>query len=62
MTIDDKIKEEKIQYDMSREAGKITALSSGKIDKFESVCACVCVCVCVWGGGGVRVFVCVTCE
>ena len=57
MTIDDKIKEEKIQYDMSREAGKITALSSGKIDKFESVCACVC--VCVWGGGGVCACVCV---
>ena len=57
MTIDDKIKEEKIQYDMSREAGKITALSSGKINKFESVCACVCVCVCV--GGGVCVCLCV---
>ena len=57
MTIDDKIKEEKIQYDMSREAGKITALSSGKIDKFESVCACVC--VCVGGGGGVCVCLCV---
>ena len=51
MTIDDKIKEEKIQYDMSREAAKITALSSGKIDKYECVCAraraCVCVCGCV---------------
>ena len=53
MTIDDKIKEEKIQYDMSREAAKITALSSGKIDKYECVyararaCVCVCGCVCV---------------
>ena len=59
MTIDDKIKEEKIQYDMSREAGKITALSSGKIDKFESVCACVRVCVGGGGGRGVCVCLCV---
>ena len=48
MTIDDKIKEEKIQYDMSREAAKITALSSGKIDKYECVCSRARVCVCVW--------------
>ena len=31
MTIDDKIRDEKIQYDISREA----ALSSCKIDKYE---------------------------
>ena len=35
MTIDDKIKDEKIQYDINREAAKISALSSGKIDKYE---------------------------
>ena len=35
MTIDDKIKDEKKQYDINREAAKISALSSGKIDKYE---------------------------
>ena len=35
MTIDDKIKHEKKQYDINREAAKISALSSGKIDKYE---------------------------
>ena len=35
MTIDDKIKDEKLQHDISREAAKISALSSGKIDKYE---------------------------
>ena len=35
MTIDDKIKDEKIKYDINREAAKISALSSGKIDKYE---------------------------
>ena len=35
MTIDDKIKYEKLQYDINREAAKISALSSGKIDKYE---------------------------
>ena len=35
MTIDDKIKNEKLQYDINREAAKISALSSGKIDKYE---------------------------
>ena len=35
MTIDDKIKDEKVQYDINREATKILALSSGKIDKYE---------------------------
>ena len=33
MIIDEKIRDEKLQYDISREAGKISALSSGKIDK-----------------------------
>ena len=35
MTIDDKIKDEKLQNDVNREAEKISALSSGKIDKYE---------------------------
>ena len=35
MTIEDQIKDEKLQYDINREAGKISALSSGKIDKYE---------------------------
>ena len=35
MTIDDQIGDEKIQYDINREAEKISALLSGKIDKFE---------------------------
>ena len=35
MTIDDKIKDEKLKYDINREAANISALSSGKIDKYE---------------------------
>ena len=35
MTIDDKIRDEKLQFDINREAAKISALSSGKIDKYE---------------------------
>ena len=35
MTTDDQIKYEKLQYDINREAAKISALSSGKIDKYE---------------------------
>ena len=31
MTIDDKIKDENPQYDINREAAKISALSSGKL-------------------------------
>ena len=33
MQTDDKIRGEKLQYDINREAAKISALSSGKIDK-----------------------------
>ena len=33
MTIDDKIRDGKPQYDINREAAKVSALSSGKIDK-----------------------------
>ena len=35
MTIEDQIKDEKLQYDINREAAKISALSTGKIDKHE---------------------------
>ena len=35
MTIDDKIMDEKLRYDINKEAAKISALSSGKIDKYE---------------------------
>ena len=35
MTIDDKIKDEKLKCNINREAAKISALSSGKIDKYE---------------------------
>ena len=35
ITIDDKIRDEKLQYDIKREAVEISALSSGKIDKYE---------------------------
>ena len=34
MTINDQIKDEKLQYDINREAAKISALSSGKIRKY----------------------------
>ena len=35
MTTDDKIRGEKLQYDIYK-AAKIAALSSGKIDKYEN--------------------------
>ena len=35
MTIDDQIEDEKLQYDINREAAKMSALSSGKIYKYE---------------------------
>ena len=35
MIIDDKIKDEKLQYDINAEAAKISALSSGKINKYK---------------------------
>ena len=35
MIIDDQIRDEKLQYDINREAPEILALSSGKIDKYE---------------------------
>ena len=35
MTIEDQIKDEKLQYDINRKAAKISSLSSGEIDKYE---------------------------
>ena len=35
MAIDDKITDEKLQYDINRKAAKTSALSSDKIDKYE---------------------------
>ena len=35
MAIDDNIRDEKLQYDINREAAKISALSSRKIYKYE---------------------------
>ena len=35
MTIENQVKDEKLQHDINRKAAKISALSSGKIDKYE---------------------------
>ena len=35
MTVNDQIKDEKLQYDINREAAKIYALSSGKLHNYE---------------------------
>ena len=35
MTVNDQIKDEKLQYDINREGAKISALSSGKTHKYE---------------------------
>ena len=35
MKIDDKIRDGKLQHDIKRETAKISALLSGKIDKYE---------------------------
>ena len=35
MTINDQIRDEKLRYDINREAAKISASSSGKIHKYE---------------------------
>ena len=35
MTIKYQIRDEKLQYDINREAAKVLALSSGKIGKYE---------------------------
>ena len=35
MAINDQIRDENLQYDINRKAAEISALSSGKIDKYE---------------------------
>ena len=35
MTIEDQIRDEKLQYDINRKAEKISTLSLSKIDKYE---------------------------
>ena len=35
MTINDQIRDEKLQYDISWKAAEISALSSGRINKYE---------------------------
>ena len=35
MAIDDKIRDEKLQYDINRKAAKTSSVSSGKSDKYE---------------------------
>ena len=37
MTIDNKIRDEKLQYNINREVAKISALSSDKVVKYESL-------------------------
>ena len=37
MTIEDQIKDEKLQDDINRETAKISGLLSGKIDKYEYI-------------------------
>ena len=37
MTIDDKIRKKKPQYDINREAVKMSAFSSGKTNKYENL-------------------------
>ena len=37
MTIYDKNRDEKLQYDINRKAAKIAALSSSKINKYENL-------------------------
>ena len=35
MAIDSTIRDEQLQYDINKEAAKMSALSSGEIDKYE---------------------------
>ena len=37
MTIEDQTRDENLQYDINREAAKISALSSGKTDQYEYI-------------------------
>ena len=36
-TIDNKIEEKKVQYDLGRQAAKISALSLGSVNRYESL-------------------------
>ena len=40
MAINDQIRDEELRYDINREAGKLTALSSGKVHKCEYLKIC----------------------
>ena len=40
MTTDDQIRDEKLQYEINREAAKISALLSGEIHKYEYFTGC----------------------
>ena len=35
MTTDNQIRDKKLQYDINREASKVSSLSTGKINKYE---------------------------
>ena len=37
MTIDDRVRNENLQYGINRKAAKTSALSSGKIDRYEYI-------------------------
>ena len=37
MAIDDKVRNEKLQYDINKDAEEISALSSGKIYRYEYI-------------------------
>ena len=37
MAIDDEVRDEKLQYDINREAANLSALLSGKLDKYENL-------------------------
>ena len=39
MTINDKMRDEKLKHNINREAAKISALSSSKVDKYEYLTA-----------------------
>ena len=37
MAIDDEVRDEKLQYDINREAANLSTLLSGKLDKYENL-------------------------
>ena len=37
MAIDDEVRDEKMQYDINREAANLSTLLSGKLDKYENL-------------------------